>query len=267
MFYEIYGGYSRGSDMYCLTLTLDGSNVVFGLMLCELLHPSQSLDLSYTVEMMAKGEDFEKVDRDSTRDELTIHNLTATKHFWSNNNMLSIWDLQRCDSLILRVHIKVHDDDIDGVNHEQTIDYWSKLAQRQEAATQKDSEMEIVNLDGHDVNDQIEKRFRSVEDQFDSLKATLESMTSRISQLSEDMMRLQERQGIQQNEESKLQKWMENEVKLPQYFELLMENGFEDMESMSDITMEHLREIGIEKMGHRLKLMKGIAKLRAVGSP
>ena len=127
--------------------------------------------------------------------------------------------------------------------------------------------MDVINLHGLDVNDKIEKRFLSMEDKFDSLKATLESVTSRISELSEDMTRLQERQGIQKKEESKLKKWMENEVKLPQYVDLLMENGFEDMESMRDITMEHLREIGIDKIGHRLKLMKSVAKLKAVGSP
>ena len=53
-------------------------------------------------------------------------------------------------------------------------------------------------------------------------------------------------------------------MKLPQYFELLIENGFEDMESMRDITVEHLREMGIDKEGHRLKLMKRVATLRAM---
>ena len=61
-----------------------------------------------------------------------------------------------------------------------------------------------------------------------------------------------------------MKNWIKDEVKLSQYCELLMENGFEDMESMKDITMEHLREMGINKMGHRLKLMKSVAKLKAV---
>ena len=46
-----------------------------------------------------------------------------------------------------------------------------------------------------------------------------------------------------------------NNVKLPQYAELLIENGFEDMESITDITIEHLREMG---------LMNSVAKLKAL---
>ena len=63
------------------------------------------------------------------------------------------------------------------------------------------------------------------------------------------------------------EKWMEFEVKLPRYFELLVENGFEDMESMKDITMEHLREMGIDEIGHKLRLMKSVAALKAVEDP
>ena len=74
---------------------------------------------------------------------------------------------------------------------------------------------------------------------------------------------IDEQSSNEDTERMKFKKWMENEVKLPQYFELLIENGFEDMESMKDITMEHLREMGIDKMGHRIKLMKSIAALKA----
>ena len=113
----------------------------------------------------------------------------------------------------------------------------------------------------------------------DSLKSTIESHSAKVlaimSKLTEDMVTvkrgLREMQRNQANERNSkeeanewtLRKWMESEVKLPQYFEMLMENGFEDMESLKDITMEHLREMGIDKIGHRLRLMKSVAALKA----
>ena len=57
---------------------------------------------------------------------------------------------------------------------------------------------------------------------------------------------------------------MEYKLQLPQYFALLIENGIEDLERVRGITMEHLREMGIDKMGQRMKLMKNIATLKAV---
>ena len=57
---------------------------------------------------------------------------------------------------------------------------------------------------------------------------------------------------------------MEDKVNLPQYFELFIENGFGDLKCMRGITMEHLWEMGIDKIGHRMKLMKSIVTLKAV---
>ena len=249
IFYEINGGYSRGSDMYCLTVQMDRSEIVFGLILCALRKASMNIDLEWTVEMIATGEEFNKVVTETMREELTINSISALGHFWSNNNMLSKWELMSCDSLILRVNITVHRDD--AAKHAKAIDYWTKLSKGRKSAVEEHKS-------------QIQQRFQSMEDQIDSLKAALEAQSSEIKQLRKDMMSSQGIQCSQENEASELQKWMENEVKLPQYFELLIENGFEDMESMRDITMEHLREMGMDKIGHRLKLMKSVATLRAM---
>ena len=45
-------------------------------------------------------------------------------------------------------------------------------------------------------------------------------------------------------------------VKLPQYFDILIENGYDDLESVGDVTMEELSQIGIDKIGHRKKILK-----------
>merc|ERR1719361_589636 len=49
---------------------------------------------------------------------------------------------------------------------------------------------------------------------------------------------------------------------LPQYFELLMINGYDDFESIADCTVDDLELIGIHKIGHKNKLMKYVALLK-----
>ena len=65
-------------------------------------------------------------------------------------------------------------------------------------------------------------------------------------------------------EESIVKQWLTNEVKLPQYFEALKNDGFDDMESVQDVTEDDLKAIGIDKTGHRRKILKYAAKLRTM---
>ncbi len=65
---------------------------------------------------------------------------------------------------------------------------------------------------------------------------------------------------ISYNERNKIKKWLNETVKLGQYFELLIKNGYDTFESIYDITFNDLAEIGINKMGHR-KIIKYISKL------
>ena len=113
----------------------------------------------------------------------------------------------------------------------------------------QENAMEETKVQEIDRVDQLERCFLSMQSELDSLKVI-------VSQLKRAHC-------SQENEESQMREWMEYTVKLPQYFEVLRDNGFEDLESMRDITMEHLREIGIDKIGHRLKLMKSVAVLKA----
>ena len=42
-----------------------------------------------------------------------------------------------------------------------------------------------------------------------------------------------------------------SDVKLPQYFVALKDDGFDDMESVQGVTENDLKAIGIDKTGHR----------------
>merc|ERR1712176_1672491 len=71
----------------------------------------------------------------------------------------------------------------------------------------------------------------------------------------------------EESEEEKLRKWMEDEVKLPQYLDLLKEDGFDDPESVQELTEDDLKAMSITKTGHRRKIMKNVARLKATNNP
>eukprot|EP01084_Bolivina_argentea_P205992 351794_1 len=67
------------------------------------------------------------------------------------------------------------------------------------------------------------------------------------------------------SEEEKLKDWLNTMVKLPQYFETLVTNGYDDLEGVADVTSDELEQIGINKMGHRKKIVKYAGLLRGDG--
>ena len=56
--------------------------------------------------------------------------------------------------------------------------------------------------------------------------------------------------------------WLRNVVKLPEYIDLFMESGMDDMSIIEDIKMNELNLMGITKLGHKMKILKEIMKLK-----
>lgn len=59
-----------------------------------------------------------------------------------------------------------------------------------------------------------------------------------------------------------LRKWMKDELKLPQYLSTFKENGFENLEDVSCLQYSDLKEMGVNKLGHRRRIMAYIQKLK-----
>ncbi|KAM4698601.1 caskin-1 [Rhinophrynus dorsalis] len=57
--------------------------------------------------------------------------------------------------------------------------------------------------------------------------------------------------------------WL-NMIGLSQYFKVLIENGYENIDFITDITWEDLQEIGITKLGHQKKMMLAVKKLAEI---
>ena len=58
--------------------------------------------------------------------------------------------------------------------------------------------------------------------------------------------------------------WMKDQVKLMQYFDILVANGYDNMDAISTLNLRHLEVMGIKKMGHRHQIMKHVQELKCV---
>ena len=63
------------------------------------------------------------------------------------------------------------------------------------------------------------------------------------------------------SEGEKLRAWLKDTVKLEEYFEMFERNGFDSLDAIKLVTMEVLNMIGIDKIGHKMVLLRHIAKL------
>ncbi|XP_056136801.1 caskin-1 [Lampris incognitus] len=58
-----------------------------------------------------------------------------------------------------------------------------------------------------------------------------------------------------------LAEWL-SQLGLSQYYQVLVQNGYENIDFITDISLEDLQEIGISKLGHQKKLMLGVRRLK-----
>lgn len=68
--------------------------------------------------------------------------------------------------------------------------------------------------------------------------------------------------GMENTETDAVREWMSTVVRLSEYTDLLIENGFDRMDMFSNLTIRDLKEMGITKMGHRKMIVAEATKLQ-----
>ena len=58
---------------------------------------------------------------------------------------------------------------------------------------------------------------------------------------------------------------MVNTLKLPEYTDVFIENGIENLNVVRMLTQTELNQIGISKIGHRMQIMRAISMLNGNG--
>eukprot|EP01083_Nonionella_stella_P286934 976631_1 len=79
----------------------------------------------------------------------------------------------------------------------------------------------------------------------------------------EEPSQTKQQQEYELNDQHDMKSWFENVLKLPQYYELFMDEGYEDMSYFDESVTESdlLNDIGIKKKPHRRKILNEIKKL------
>ena len=127
----------------------------------------------------------------------------------------------------------------------------SIVSQIQELSTKIQSFENRLNVIELKVNE--EKKVNN-DDRIDQIIKEMQSMKQNIAQLSPN---------INSNpEQQKLKSWLENNVKLPQYYETFVENGIDDLDTVKLLTMETIKGMGIDKIGHQMKILNQVTKLK-----
>ncbi|KAL5018515.1 hypothetical protein ScPMuIL_004237, partial [Solemya velum] len=81
--------------------------------------------------------------------------------------------------------------------------------------------------------------------------------------LKAEIARLNIHDGIPDHKPNDLHEWLRL-LSLDQYYETLWRQGYENIDSVTDITWEDLEEIGIKKLGHQKKIMLAIDRLKRI---
>ncbi|TMS22928.1 Caskin-1 [Larimichthys crocea] len=79
--------------------------------------------------------------------------------------------------------------------------------------------------------------------------------------LTSEISKLPSTDWLPDHKPANLADWLSH-LGLSQYYQVLVQNGYENIDFVSDISLEDLQEIGITKLGHQKKLMLGVRRLK-----
>eukprot|EP01083_Nonionella_stella_P054455 143724_1 len=91
------------------------------------------------------------------------------------------------------------------------------------------------------------------------LKKQIEDLQNEVKTLRTDMAQLKTSGDIDQDAltpKEQLRVFLEEEAKIEGFYEAFLEDGYDSIESLFDLTMDDLKEIGIPKLRDRKNLMK-----------
>ncbi|XP_041838837.1 caskin-1 isoform X2 [Melanotaenia boesemani] len=79
--------------------------------------------------------------------------------------------------------------------------------------------------------------------------------------LTSEISKLPSTDWLPDHKPANLADWLSH-LGLSQYYQVLVQNGYENIDFVSDISLEDLQEIGITKLGHQKKMMMGVKRLK-----
>ena len=66
-----------------------------------------------------------------------------------------------------------------------------------------------------------------------------------------------------QKNRNELKEWITNIVQLPEYYDIFIYNGIEDLSTVKLININTLKQMGVDKIGHQMKILHKVQQLNS----
>ena len=113
--------------------------------------------------------------------------------------------------------------------------------------------------------DTMEKRLKDVELKVNEEQKGndgMDKIMNEIESMKQDIHKLSNKNNGNNTERQKLKTWLDIVVGLGQYYDILIQNGIEDLYTTRLLTMDTIKAMGIDKIGHQIKLLNHIIQLK-----
>ena len=128
--------------------------------------------------------------------------------------------------------------------------------------------MASLTLESESVDHGIQKHGGNEEKEAETVSVTASVAVDGVEREIEDKRKEAAVPRVHSAKQQLFKTWLEMVVHLPQYFELFVDAGYEDLSYLENmkLTEQDLTQIGIEKPGHRLKILHEIRTMKQTAS-
>eukprot|EP01083_Nonionella_stella_P123907 373706_1 len=119
-----------------------------------------------------------------------------------------------------------------------------KMSSTMSAMQQKMNDMELR------LNE--EQKSEDVDDKLNKMMNEIKLIKQTVNALSANNMNPKQK---------KVKSWLENQVALPQYFDIFMKNGIDELSLVALLDKATLKDIGIDVIGHQMKILNHVKQL------
>ena len=112
----------------------------------------------------------------------------------------------------------------------------------------------------------FESNLLNVTQSLSTMLSQIEQLKTEVAVLKQQKKELDEYKEKQRKDMDTLELFLTDEkynVNLMEYYDIFKEQGFEDMDILKELTDDGLQEIGIIKLAHRMKILRGIKILKS----
>lgn len=259
--------------MWCITCCPNSNkgNVILCLQLICLPANISKLKVKYTLYC-------HEANIQSTNIKIFEYEQGKAYGLWTASKLLSFEQFRCFNKITLSANIEIIDEiycDSCQNTDDEIEQFWNQYVKQKEYFHQI-SNQKIYSFD---------YKYHYLQQRLNKIENSMQQIANNVSQLTQNMksFMIHQTQNQQQNNRSNMNGhyygynghsnnynngkdneiylWLKNTVKLDIYFDVFIQNGIDDMDILSSLRMNDLINIGIDKLGHRIKIMKCIASL------